>query len=161
MIINQQKNADYEHDNVKDKNNILNYNLWSMGDYSNTLGFNNNGGTGLTVVRNNEWAVNGSYSAKATFPTDGYIRYKMDDAYSLAGKQVSFKANVKNNSSVRLDLFEYYENNFHIHSTLIPGNSNNLFSVTVKLNEDTSKLLLSINSTGLNVVYTDNWQLIV
>lgn len=35
--MNQQKNADYESDNVKDKNNLATYNQWSCGEYTNDL----------------------------------------------------------------------------------------------------------------------------
>ena len=37
MVVNQQKNADYESDNVKDKDNLASHNIWSANEYTKNV----------------------------------------------------------------------------------------------------------------------------
>ena len=51
---------------VKDKNNLLDYNQWSCGDYSENLNFNKRGSETCVLERTKEYSTNGQYSLKLT-----------------------------------------------------------------------------------------------
>lgn len=72
LVVNQQKNVDYESDNVKDKTNLLSYNLWSGGDYlKNTTGHGNIN-EGISVELSSNYKSNGEYSFKYTSSLNQY-----------------------------------------------------------------------------------------
>ena len=137
-----------------------------MGDYSNDLGFNNNGGS-VTVTRSNEYSTNGDYSAKVLIPVNerGYVRCNMGNQSNRRGQPVTFSVDCKTNSKLQLELYEYYGGAYH-HSanTFIPANANGVFAVSKQINEETTTVLIDISLSEYSdvetIFYTDNWRLI-
>lgn len=136
-----------------------------MGDYSNNLGFNGNGGQ-LTVTRSNEYSTNGDYSAKILIHANerGYVRFNLGNQSNLRGQTVTFSVNCKTNNKLRLELYEYYGELHHSTITIIPANSNGVFTVSKQLNEETTTVLIDISLSEYQdvetIFYTDNWRLI-
>ena len=67
--MNQQKNADYESDNVKDKNNIVPFNVWSGTDYEGSIDLII---VGLTISSSSEWSSKGEKSIKIISSQNSY-----------------------------------------------------------------------------------------
>lgn len=95
MVVNQQKNADYESDNVKDKNNLLSHALWSGGDYSHNISNTEYMlGPGANVSVSNDYSYNYNYSIKITKngSSSNWCRFPINLDNTLLGKTINLSA---------------------------------------------------------------------
>ena len=150
---------------VKDKDNLFSYNLWGLGDYSDTLGFNQNSSQ-ITVSKSNEYSYNGDYSAKASVPAGvmGYLRFVPSDIQDLIGKTITFSAYVKTADALKLRIYDQYGGSSYPTTVDIPSNSDGCFSVSITVNSESEGILFQLQSESSNNVrtfYTDAWSLIV
>lgn len=160
MVVNQQKNADYESDNVKDKNNLLSHALWSGGDYSNNL--NEIVLTDEELSISSEWKYNGDFSLKFV-STKATHKFVVDTEYFNGGDDLTITFNCLNVvESVVLRLFQFSNGNWSGTSLNIPpSNTMQEPSITITTSENVSKVRFLVEAYGGigKVIYVDNIQL--
>ena len=101
---------------VKDKSNLLNYNIWSAGDYLHTLNGFTKAGNGNLII-SNESSINGDYSIKATPTSNQYCNVILTPEFDES-KTYLFYCYCKNQiSGANLQL---RDNNSIISSVTIP-----------------------------------------
>ena len=90
---------------VKDKDNILSYNQWSCGDYSNNLnGFTKRPSDTCNYELSDEWSGNGKYSIKFTGSTWDWVGYQWDFTSTAKQVQAAVNINIHDNARVYLDI---------------------------------------------------------
>ena len=85
----------------------------------------------------------------------------MPDVSEFASKTLKFSADVKNDESLNITVFQYDGSEYTSNATTIPANSDDNFSVTITVLETTTALWFGldyVNATTENTCfYTDDW----
>ena len=172
MVVNQQKNADYESDNVKDKNNLLPFNLWSGTDYTHTVtdervGQNNLAcDLGLNVVSSSvEWSSKGLRSYKLNLNNLNYIEYHYYD-FDKTKKHIGGFDVYCGTGTTQLQLYaiNWLDRSLDFDKSItIPQGETHDVMATIFPSEITThnELRLRLKSLHNNaVIYIDNWRLL-
>lgn len=135
-----------------------------MGDYNNQLALNDNGGDGLeSVTISDEYSSNGDYCAKilTNGSNSAYARYRINGATNVSeylNKTITFQANIKTTLPINLTIY-YLTDNYVSTNVNVPSGAEGLFTVSVTVPEDCTRLLFSIDVRQFEpvTVYTDGW----
>ena len=143
---------------VKDKDNLLSYNHWSCGDYSNNLnGFIKRPSDTCNYELSDEWSSNGKYSIKFTGSTWDWIGYQLDGFTSTAKQvQATMNININGNAKAYLDIV-YSDNETQTTSVDITQSGIQTLTLTVDSSKTINRLLFRVTLLADNIsCYIDN-----
>lgn len=147
---------------IKDKNNLFNYNIWSAGDYSNTLAYYRSRSTFTNYNFSNEKSFNGDYSIKITMD-NSWDWFEFYQPYTGNHSTFEFNVDLIYDCTIRLcGILEYTDGNQTItyleNRNILPNES---ISFKVTANKEQNK---TIKNMGCRIVlinegtvYADNF----
>ena len=150
------------HHFVKDKNNLVSYNVWSCTDYDGSTNEFTPKNT-ITATSTTEWSINGTHSLKTTTVNDvvwNAIRIYLYDIHK--NDEVTCNCTILNPDCEYLN-FALIENvsgtytNF-IQVSIPPSNTPQNITLTGTVSQDISSLIITY-SQSKGTVYIDNIQL--
>ena len=155
LVVNQQKNVDYESDNVKDKKNLLSYIAWSCGDYSNDPS-SLIARSGVTKEFSTNWSSMGSYSIKLTGSSWDWVGYQI---YDLSNIPSSFQVSADINTSIMAKFncdITYSDSSSDSYSVDITKPSTPIITVIPDSTKIINLVQIRLTLMGNGIAYMDN-----
>lgn len=147
---------------MKDNDNVLNYNIWSAGEYENNPEIFY-GNPIISRICTNEWSIIGEQGIKLTKKNSSESYVRIYHNQSFINKTVTASATIKTyNSAAYLYLFEANSSGFiqsrsvfvpansvsKVNVSLVSGSNNTRFGVQFNIVEDTG----SINIDNIKLI---------
>ena len=145
---------------VKDKENLLPFNVWSGTEYlKNTNGFT---ASNLTMDSSKEWSSNGDYSLQVTTLINNYARVEfIDNIPALKDETYVGSVDIFNNSNNNIILRFVENTNILVQDIIIPSsNSMQTISITRTIISDSTNLRFQLVFRNAMTIYVDNISLI-